>query len=231
MLLDMRRRLWLWLVALCLVAPASAGAALIRVDYRVWTQLVFQGNPIAPGLHGTGVISLLYQASGTSPIAGPVSLLAGSLGGQATLLAGHVPSSMATGGIRIRMGADLGPALGTLKPTGTLLFPLIPVAQTGVLSCVGMCSGMTTSMNPLTGQLAVVWNAPGHLVGGALQQMALISQGVVRTAAQNGFVPIGIHIANAQEIARTVIPEPSSLPLAASGLALLATRRQRRAVR
>jgi hypothetical protein len=77
--------------------------------------------------------------------------------------------------------------------------------------------------------------AQGHLVGGELRASALASLAFSGVNQAPGGLPflLGIHIMDAREIERVIVPEPGTLPLAGSGLAVLAlvAARRRRARR
>jgi hypothetical protein len=225
--------------ALSLLPGARASASTLQVRYEVSTGFRGFGAPTIPNVppYGQGILTLWYQTPSSlpvgatgpdlAPLPGPVTLLPGRIDLQRYTLGSHAPGSMFSGLRSLTLMLEFEHAHGSLNTAGTLLLPEIRGVIRGKAFCTGGICGSGGGTTRFTiAPLLNSWTAPGHLVGGALRASALESLLFTGPNTQYPLPPIpirmGVHIRDAREIDRMVVPEPGTLPLAAGGLAALA---------
>lgn len=216
----MRKRAAGFLLVLALGPATAASAAQIDVRYVLGV-----GIPSgATSAGGGGTLALRYQApssgAGLVPLPGPVTLLGGNVDFHQTTLFSPNPTGMAVGGIRVELRLQFESALGTLRPTGTLLLPQVRGLAAGTVSVC--CNPGPIRQVLAFDPVSFDWSAPLHLDGTQLRASALVPKRIELGRAPGFPVDFTLTIASASEIDRHLVPEPSSLPLVSGGLAALA---------
>jgi len=223
---------------------STAQAVTIEVQYNLSGVVTALGAlPIGPP--STGTMKVSYSATGPSPgaiVHGPVHLLSYSFSQVMNLpLVGLIPVLL-TGNSNYTAPAS---ALGTLNATGLAIGPML-LNMTGFVHCNGvgtpgvntgcLSGGATKGGSPNTLPFpnsipvpiatsfpgALLFSATGAASGpGATVTFANVFAGFMSIP---GFPPITLTIPAlvGTEVARTYVPEPSSLSLVGLGLAGIA---------
>jgi MYXO-CTERM domain-containing protein len=219
---------------LAVLLPVPGDASKLDVRFRLGAHpftVPSRNDPYRQ--FGGGSLTLRYQASGIAPLPGPVTLLHGDIDVEQTTLFSPNPTGMAPGGIEVGLHLVLDNAVGTLRPTGTLLLPDLRGHATGSFLCFP-CPGYLRA--PLNfPDVRFAWTAPLHLDGTQLVAAALAPRTIDLGTDDLGLgfpVRFGIQITDASEIDRqVVVPEPGSFATSGAGLlalAFFAARRRRR---
>jgi hypothetical protein len=222
-------------VALLGLGPA-AHAYTMEITYDITGSATLGGigmgtvsGNVGISYSATGTAGQVTSSSGTV-LKGPAHLLGGTLSGPISFMfAGDTVTGQLTAIIP-------GTAPGSLTTAGALSFPAVSLAVNGFIHCSGatcgvvsLPSGVPVNLTSLFHSIVLPVHIPSAAPGSSLQTSFAwsgISLGHIAS------MPLVLTVTG-QEVSRHLVPEPSTLPLLAMGLAGLAAvgtglRRKRR---
>ena len=211
-------------VAVAGLAPAAHGLSM-DITYNVSATASLGGTAMGTI---TGTVGIRYTATGTpgqvttslgTVLHGPAHLLGGTLTGTFSAM---VYGDTVTGSLTAIMP---GSPPGTLKSVGSLSFPAVNVIVNGLIHCTGATCGLVglpqslpVPLSSLFPPVVVPVKVPGAAPGSALPKTLTWS---AMSLGSMGSMPLTATVV-ATEINRHLVPEPSTLPLVAMGLAGIA---------